>query len=65
MMKCTIVATTAGDKPLQALADLVEKRSKYLRETVRYSVGAIAIDALKHIRTATRRYSGRGKAKVA
>ena len=49
---------------MPALGELIEERMKYLGETARYSVGAIAINSLKSIRTATRTYSGRGSAKV-
>lgn len=49
---------------MPALGELINKRMKYLGETARYSVGAIAINALKSIKTATKTYSGRGSAKV-
>ena len=65
-IRCQIRASCLGSssKPLSALSDLVGKRVKYLGETARYSVGAIAINALQSIKAATRKYSGRGSARV-
>ena len=65
-IRCQIKASCFGSssKPLSALSDLVGKRVKYLGETARYSVGAIAINALQSIKAATRKYSGRGSARV-
>ena len=64
MIKCEVRASCLGGKPMPALGELIEKRMKYLGETARYSVGAIAINALKSVKTATKTYSGRGSAKV-
>ena len=64
IISCKITSDCLGGKPLSSLSDLVAKRAKYLNETARYSVGAIAINALISIRAATRRYSGRGKFQV-
>lgn len=65
-IRCQIRASCLGSnsRPLSALSELVGKRVKYLGETARYSVGAIAINALQSIKTQTRRYSGRGRARV-
>lgn len=64
MIKCEVRANCLGGKPMSALGELIEKRMKYLGETARYSVGAIAINALKSVKTATKTYGGRGSAKV-
>lgn len=65
-IRCQIKTSCLGSssKPLSALSDLVGKRVKYLGETARYSVGAIAINALQSIKAATKTYSGRGSARV-
>ena len=66
VVRCSIRASCLGasSKPLSALSELVGKRVKYLGETARYSVGAIAINALQSIKAATKMYSGRGSARV-
>ena len=64
MIKCEVRANCLGGKPMSALGELIEKRMKYLGETARYSVGAISINALKSVKTATKTYGGRGSAKV-
>ena len=61
MIKCEVKASCFGGRPMPAFGELVEKRMKYLGETARYSVGAMAINALKSIKAATRTYSGRGR----
>lgn len=59
MIDVNVSATYGSGKPLSALADLIEKRMKWLRETPRDAVVATAINVLKSIRAQTRRYKGK------
>ena len=57
------VTMTYEGKPMSVLHDLIEKRQKYLGETVRDSVIATAILCVKSLRARTKRYKGKLKIK--
>lgn len=62
-MKCVITADASG-KTLQELSKLVGERVKGMKESARYSVGAVAINVLKSVRAATRKRRMGGKVKI-
>ena len=62
MVAPTISMTYEG-KPMSVLNNLIEKRQKYLGETVRDSVIATAILCVKSLRARTKRYKGKLKIK--
>lgn len=54
---------TYQDRPLSVLNDLIRRRSELLGKSLRDSVVATAITALKSIRAQTKRYKGKLKVK--
>lgn len=60
MVDVNLTATYMG-KPLDVLNDLIRKRAELLGKSLRDSVVATAITALKSIRAQTKRYRGRLK----
>ena len=62
-MVVPVVTMDYNGKPLDVLNDLIRKRSELLGKSLRDSVVATAITALKSIRAQTKRYKGRLKIK--
>lgn len=58
-MVVPVVTMDYNGRPLEVLHELLEKRQKLLRETVKDSIVATAITVLKSIRARTKRYKGK------